>query len=156
MGGFTSLLAAAGIGLQVYGQYRAGQDAAAAAAYNAAIFQQEAAVVETKKGLTEAQYNRLIRKLEGETVTAVAASGYDLSGSFLEVMNDSLTQANLDKQTELYNLEVEKAFKRSAAEEATRAGRRYVRTANVQAASTLLTQGNEWYQKYGGFGKKDT
>ena len=90
----------------------------------------------------------MIRQLSGKTVSAVAASGYDLSGSFLTVMNDRLTQANLDKQTELYNLEVSKSQSLSAADEAQRAGARARTTAMIGAGSTLLTAGNEWYSKY--------
>lgn len=158
MGAFTSALALAGIGLTAYGQYKQGQDAAAAAQYNAAIYEQQSEVLDVKKKLTAEEYDRLIRKLRGSQVTAVAASGYDLSGSFLEVMNDALTQAQLDKQVELYNLEVEKRQALSAAEESRRAGSAARSLATIKAASTILTEGNEWYSKYGGFGtaKKTT
>jgi hypothetical protein len=152
MGAFTSALALAGVGLQAYGQYKSGQDAYAAAQYNAAIFQQQSEVLDVKKGITREQYDRMIRKLEGASVTAIAASGYDFSGSFLEFMNDTLTQAQLDKQLELYNLEVEKRQAISAADESRRSGTTARTSANIQSVATLLTEGNEWYSKYGGFG----
>lgn len=152
MGAFTSALALAGVGLQAYGQYKSGQDAYAAAQYNAAVFQQQSEVIEVKKGLTRQEYERMIRKLEGASVTAIASSGYDFSGSFLEVMNDNLTQAQLDKQKAIYNLDVEKLQAQSAAEESSRAGVRAATSGNINSVATLLTQGNEWYSKYGGFG----
>ena len=148
MGAFTSALMLAGIGLQVAGQYKSGQDAYAAGQYNKAVYEQQAQVIDVKKGISRQQWDRLIRQLSGKTVSAVAASGYDLSGSFLTVLNDRLTQANLDKQTELYNLEVSKSQSLSAADEATRAGARARTTALIGAGATLLTSGNEWYSKY--------
>jgi hypothetical protein len=152
MGAFTSILAAGAIGLQAYGQYKSGQDAQAAADYNAAIYQQQSQVIEVKKGITKQQYDRMIRKLQGASVTAIASSGFDMSGSFLEVMNDNLTQAQLDKQIEIYNLDVEKSFALSSADEARRAGARARSAANIGAITTILTGGNKWYQEYGGFG----
>jgi len=152
MGAFTSALALAGVGLQAYGQYKSGQDAAAAAQYNSAIYQQQSEVIEVKKGLTRQEYDRMIKKLQGASVTAIASSGYDMSGSFLEVMNDNLTQAQLDKQKAIYNLEVEKLQAGSAAEESLRAGDRARTSSNIGSVATLLTEGNEWYSKYGGFG----
>jgi len=152
MGAFTSMLALAAVGTQAYGQYKSGQDAQAAADYNAAIYQQQAQVIDVKKGITRQQYDRSIRKLEGASVTAIASSGYDFSGSFLEVMNDNLTQAQLDKQISIYNLDVEKSQALSAASESQRAGSRARSAANIGALSTVLTGGNEWYSKYGGFG----
>ena len=127
-----------------------------AADYNAAVYDQQASLFQVKKGLTAEQYDRIIDKLEGESISAVASSGYDLSGSFLTVINDNLTQAYLDKNTELFNLEVGKRQSQSAAAESRRTGKAVKSAANVEAASTLLTQGNEWYQKYGGFGAKET
>ena len=148
MGAFTSALALAGIGMSVYGQYKSGQDSYAAGQYNQAVYQQQASVIDVKKGISRQQWDRMIRQLSGKTVSAVAASGYDLSGSFLTVMNDRLTQANLDKQTELYNLEVSKSISLSAADEAQREGARKRTSSLIGAGSTLLTEGNEWYSKY--------
>jgi hypothetical protein len=149
MGAFTSVLMAAGIGLQVYGQYKEGQDAYATGQYNAALYKQQADIIDVKKKLSKHDWARTIDQLEGKVTSAVASSGYDLKGSFLTVMADRLTEAQLDKQTELYNLEVAKGQSLSAADEATREGSA-ARTASLfKAGGTLLTEGNEWYGKYG-------
>lgn len=143
------MLMAAGIGMSAYGQYREGQDAYAAAQYNAEIYKQKAAAIDVKKGISEHDWNRFLDQLEGKQTVAVAASGYDMSGSFLTQMNDVLTQAQLDKQEELYNLEVSKSLSLSSADEAVREGQRR-RTAGIYGTTaTLLTGGNEWYSKYG-------
>ena len=153
MGAFTSVLMAAGIGMQVYGKYKEGQDAYATAQYNAGLYKQQADIIDVKKGLSKYDWERTIDQLEGKSVSAVASSGYDMSGSFLTVMNDRLTQAQLDKQTELYNLEVSKSQSLSAADEAVRAGKAARTSALFNAGATLLTEGNDWWSKYGGAGK---
>jgi hypothetical protein len=138
--------------MQSYGQHQSGADVQSAANYNAAVHEQRAQSIEVKKGLTRQQYERLFRQMESRSVAAIAGSGYDYSGSFLEVVNDSLTQIALDEQIAIYNLEVEKMQAHSSAEESRARGAVAARSGNVNALSSLLTQGNEWYQKYGGFG----
>ena len=152
MATFTAIAAGLGVGMSAYGMWKSGQDSQAAANYNAAIYDQQASLIEAKKGLTKEQYARMINKLEGSMVTAVSSSGYDMKGSYLEVMNDSLTQAYLDREVELYNLEVQKRQARTAASESRRTGKAMSTAGSIAAASSLLTEGNTWYQKYGGFG----
>lgn len=149
MGAFTSVLMAAGIGMQVYGQYKEGQDAYATAQYNAGVMKQQADIIDVKKKISKHDWERTIDQLEGKTVSAVASSGYDLSGSFLTVMSDRLTQAQLDKQTEMYNLEVSKSQSLSAADNAVRAGKAARTSSLFNAGATLLTEGNEWWDRYG-------
>jgi hypothetical protein len=140
---------AVGTGMKVAGQIKAGQDAQAAAEYNAAVYQQQASAIDVKKKISNQSWDRIIDQLGGQLTTAVASSGYDYSGSFLEVVNDRMTQAFLDKQIDNYNLELSKSQALSASEETLRAGSR-ARTASLfQAGGTLLTEGNEWYSKYG-------
>ena len=149
MGAFTSALMAAGIAMNAYGQIKAGKDAYAAGQYNAAVYKQQSESIDVKKGISKQRWDRVIRQLGGKLTTAVASSGYDYSGSFLEVINDRLTEAQLDKQMELYNLELSKSQSMSAADEAMRAGAS-ARTASLfGAAGTVLTEGNEWYSNYG-------
>jgi type II secretory pathway pseudopilin PulG len=149
MGAFTTALLAAGTVMKVVGQVKAGQDAQAAAEYNAAILRQQAESIDVKQRISNKSWDRLINQLGGKLTTAVASSGYDYSGSFLAVVNDRMTQAYLDKQIENYNLELSKTQSLSAADEAQRAGAR-ARTASLfQAGGTILTEGNEWYSKYG-------
>jgi hypothetical protein len=150
MGAFTSALAAVGIGMQAVGTIKAGQDAQAAAEYNAATYRAQADAIDIKKQISEQSWDRLIKQLDGQSTVAVASSGYDYSGSFLEVVNDRMTQAYLDKNIESYNLELAKSQSLSAADEAIRKGKAARSAALWSAGGSLLTQGNEWYSKYGG------
>ncbi len=149
MGAFTSALLAAGTAMKVVGGIKAGQDAQAAAEYNAAIYEQQAAAIDVKKRISNQRWDRILDQFGGKLTSAVASSGYDYSGSFLAVINDRMTEAYLDKQIDNYNLELEKSGKLSAADESRRSGSA-ARTASLFAAGgTILTEGNDWYSKYG-------
>lgn len=149
MGGFTSALLAAGTAMKVIGGIKAGKDAQAAAEYNAAVYEQQAQAIDVKKKISNERWDRVIKHFGGELTSAVASSGYDYSGSFLAVVNDRMTEAFLDKQIDNYNLELEKSGKVSSASESRRTGSR-LRTASLfEAGGTILTEGNEWYSKYG-------
>jgi len=149
MGAFTSALMLAGTAMNAYGQIKAGQDAQAAAEYNAAVYRQQAEAIDVKKGISKQRWDRVLRQLGGKLTTAVASSGYDYSGSFLEVVNDRMTEAQLDKQMENYNLELSKSQSLSAADEAQRSGAA-ARTASLfSAGGTILEGANSWYSKYG-------
>ena len=149
MGAFTSALAAVGVGMKVVGGLKASKDAQETAEYNAAVYQQQAQSIDVKKKISNQSWDRLIKQLGGQLTTAVASSGYDYSGSFLDVANDRMTQAYLDKNMENYNLELAKSQSLSAADEAQRAGAAKRSAAFWNAGGTLLTEGNAWYSKYG-------
>jgi hypothetical protein len=154
MGAFTSAaLAAASIGTQVYGQYQQGKAAKEAAEYNASVYREQAQLTGVKKELSAYQYDRQIEQLRGGIVTTTAAQQRDLSGSSLLVMIDSLKEAQLDKAIEQLNIESDAKRAVSKAEEYQIKGRRELASSRTEAVGTLLTQGNQWYQQYGGFGK---
>jgi len=151
--GSTKGVSAVGTGLDLLGMFKSGNEAQDASNYNAAIYMQQSAIIDKKKDLTNQQYNRKFRQVTGQSVVAVSSSGYDLSGSFLAVLNDRLTQVELDRQSAIYNLEIEKITAESNASEQRRDADRAKSSSLYDMGASLLTQGNEWYQKYGGFGK---
>jgi len=154
MGAFTTMaLSAASVGMQAYGQYQQGKSAKEAAEYNSAVYKQQAAITDIKIGITAEQYDRTIEQLRGATTVAISGQNRDLSGSALYVMEDNLTQAQMDKSMEIFNQESDKTRALSSAREYEIKGQRELRSSTIQAGTTLLTKGNDWYQKYGGFGK---
>ena len=150
MAAVAAVLGAVGIGMSAYGMWKSGQDAAAAGAFNANMYNYQAKMIEDKKQLTRREYERRIDQIEGESVVAVASSGYDMKGSYLSVINDTLTQAQLDKQKALYNLDIEKFQAASNAQAATMSGQAAQSAANTEALATTLTEGSKWYASYGG------
>ena len=153
MGGFTAALTAASMGMQVLGQYQAGKAGEQAAKYNAAAYDQQAQNIAVKKDISALQYDRAIEQLRGTGITTIASQGRDLSGSALLVLSDSIEQMEFDKSIEQYNLSIDENRALTSAEEYRLQAGREKRAGIVNAATTLLTQGNDWYEKYGGFGK---
>ena len=146
MGAFTTALLAAGTAMKVIGGIKAGNDAYASAQYNNAVYQQQAEAIDVKKKISNQNWDRLIRKLGGKMTSAVASSGYDYSGSFISYISDQITEAQLDKQIENYNLELSKSQSLSAGEEALRTGAAKRTAALFTAGGTILTEGNTLYQ----------
>jgi hypothetical protein len=151
MGAFTAALAAASVGMQVYGKYQEGKIAQQTAEYNASLYEAEARNVEVKKGITKEQFARKKKQFHGATVVAVSGQNRDLSGSALHVLNDNMTQLEMDETMAIYDLDIKKDTALASASKSIRAGSAARSSANVDAATSLLTGGNEWYQKYGGF-----
>jgi len=156
MGAFTAALLAAGTAMKVIGGIKAGNDAQAAAEYNAAVLEEKAASIDVKKKISNERWGKVIDQFGGELTVAVASSGYDYSGSFLSHINRVMTEAQLDKQIDNYNLELEKHQALSGAGEQRRAGSAAKSAALWGAAGTALTEGNEWYSKYGQAGSATT
>lgn len=153
MVGFSSGLMLAGIGTQVYGQYKAGQDAQAAAEYNSQVYQEQAKQIGYTKVVVNKQYDRAYADLKGETITNIASQNRNLDGSALLVMIDNLEQLEVDRINEIYNADIGQSKALSSARQSEISGNRAAGTARLQSVGTLLTQGNEWYEKFGGFGK---
>jgi len=155
MGAFTSALLAGSTALNIFGQFKEGQQAQEAANFNAAIYQQNRQIIDINKELTKSQFDRAIKFLKGKTVAATAAAGIDFSGSALEVFNDNVTQAELQKQQALFDLEVSGIRATDAAEESRRAGIRVSSAATTGALTSILTEGNDFFQRFG-FSSKAT
>lgn len=73
---------------------------------NARILEQQAISEREGQSLLEGQKRRLIKSRIGTQVAAVAGRGLKLTGSPLDVMVDSLTNAELDISIDRYNSEV--------------------------------------------------
>lgn len=118
-----------------FSDYSAGKAEAAQANYNAGIERQQASMIEAQKGLEGYQYDRAIARMRATTVSRTAKSGLLLKGSPLATLIDTETQMQLDKSVGQYNLEYEKRYHLSVAEQYS-AQARY---AKARASSGLFT-----------------
>jgi len=75
-------------------------------AYNAAVLQQRAEAERRSQTLLEAQKRKIIEANLGTQVALYAKSGIKMTGSPLDVMLDSLTNAEMDIAIDRYNSEV--------------------------------------------------
>lgn len=132
MGAMTSIMVGLGVvsaGAQMIGGFASGNEADANARavtseanYNAAIYEQQAAMIEQQKNLKIAQDKRQIRFVQGQTVAMTAHKGIELSGSPLAILIDSTTQMNMDMAINAYNYDMQKYGALSAADSTRRKG----------------------------------
>ncbi len=75
---------------------------------NAAAYRIQAQNIQTQKGILARQYGVQGSLLEGQAVTTAARQGIKNSGTVASSISASLTELNLQKGYELYNLEVQR------------------------------------------------
>lgn len=95
-------LLAASVGMQAIGMIQQGQAQANAARYNAAIADRNAQIATDQANQDAQQQQRVARQRIGAIRAGYGASGVDVAGSPLDVLADSASQAELDRQTILY------------------------------------------------------
>ena len=132
MGAMTALmvgLGAASAVSQITGGMQAKQEAEtnaaairAESAYNAGVYEQQAGMIEQQKNLKLTQDQRLMRFAQGKHVAVTSAKGLQLSGSALAILNDSMTQMQMDTAITQYNYDVEKYAVKSQGESVRRKG----------------------------------
>jgi len=146
MGLFTSVLAiAATAGSQIY----KGMEQKKTANRNAAIADQQAGLIDEQAGLEAYRYDRAKQRYAGAATARTAKSGFAMSGSPMAVMLDSLTQIELDKSIGQFNLDMEKRYARSGADEYRRQGSSAFSQGLVNAFSSTLRGGYDYGMRSG-------
>lgn len=150
MGAMTSIMVGLGAasavsqvmgGIQAKGEANTNATAIRAeSAYNAGVYEQQAQMVEEQKKLKLMQDERLIRFAQGKHVALTTAKGLELSGSPLAILNDTMTQMELDKAIGQYNLDVEKYALKSQADSVIRRGNTLAEQYR-RSGSTAMTAG---------------
>jgi hypothetical protein len=133
----TAAVAAAGAAVQGYSSYQQAKSAAKVDEQNAQLAEQqgesEAAAIREKA-----------RRLSGANRSAIGASGVDISGSFLDALNDSDINAELDAQTAKWNRKVEGANYSSRAAQSRSAASGALVNAGVGAGTAALSGYGNW------------
>jgi hypothetical protein len=80
----------------------------AAAENNAAAYYAQAQNIQTQKGIVARQYGVQGSLLEGQAIATAGRQGVKVSGTIAQSISASLTELNLQKGYELYNLEVQR------------------------------------------------
>lgn len=118
--------------------------------YNASVLHQQAGMIEDAKNLKIAQHNRMMRFAMGKTTNVAAGKGLEMSGSPIAVAIDTMTQMEMDKAIDVYNLDIDKYAVLSEAESTVRSGQTeageyrrkgdYYRTSGIVGGLTTLMQ----------------
>jgi hypothetical protein len=136
--------AAAGIGavgsiISGVGQYSAAKSQAKADRQNAQLTlaqgENEAALIREKA-----------RRVAGQNRAAIGTSGVDISGSFLDALEDSDINAELDAQTAHWNRKVEASNYRSRAAQSRASGTGALIGGALGAGTQALSGYGSWYR----------
>jgi uncharacterized protein involved in type VI secretion and phage assembly len=140
MGTTTALLAT---GLTAFGQIQQGQQQAQAASYNAAVARQKAQAARQAGELEAEKIRKQKERLTGRQKALYAKAGVTFSGSPMEVMIDSATDAEMDALITEYNYSVEASQAESQAQISNWRAKTYRSSSWTRAGATLLTGASE-------------
>ena len=108
---------------------------------NAQIADQEAQQIEKQKEFDLQRFDQNIQQLEGQTITRIAKTGADFSGTGLRILRNNAEQAEVEKNVITYNSKVAAAQRREAGNMFRIQGQ-FARQAGRSAAiSTLVSTG---------------
>lgn len=139
-----ALIASAAIG--AVSAMQAGAQASQTANYNAAVLDRRAANIEKKAAFDEARFREQARSLISSQRAAAGASGNLLEGSGMEVLLDTVEDAELDALAIRYSGSVEASEAASQAGIARLEGRQAKSRALVGAGASLLKGAGGLYQ----------
>lgn len=127
-------------GIEAIGKLQAGRAAYKSGLYNAAVAEDQANLEILSAGAREAAIRRSARRLQGQQLTALAASGGDISsGSALDVLKDSAVEAELDALTARYEGQLQARSQRQGAKLARMQGKQARTASYFSAASSMLS-----------------
>lgn len=136
--------------LQAVSQIGQGYAQKEEAKLNATIIEGKAGLIDVKKGIENVQYERMKAQVSGKSMANIAKAGIMPGGSPMAVMLDAQTQIGIDQAIGQFNLEQEKRYTLSQAEQARRQGRQAVYSGYSNAFSTMLS-GVSNFAMYKGF-----
>lgn len=135
---FAAVAVAGGV-VKAYGQYEAGKESKKAYDYNAGIEEQQALETRTAAALNDFKKRKAVEYAVGAQQAGYAKAGVVTNtGSPLDVLTDSLSNAYLDIAIDDYNYEVAARQHESQAAMDRYTGKQTLRLSKIQAFSTVL------------------
>ena len=108
---------------------------------NAQIADQEAQQIEKQKEFDLQRFDQNIQQLEGQTITRIAKTGADFSGTGLRILRNNAEQAEVEKNVITYNSKVAAAQRREAGNMFRIQGQFARQAGRAAAISTLVSAG---------------
>ena len=131
-----------GLGVMQYQQQgAAGKYNQAIQNRNAQIAEQEAAQIEKQLEFDLARFDQRFQQLQGQSITRIAKTGADLSGTGLRVLRSNAQQAEIEKNIMDYNAKIGQAKKFEEANFARIQGNIARQQARSAQISTLFSTG---------------
>jgi len=156
----ATMLALSSLGLggfSAFSQWKSGDKQKGAYDYNASMSDTEAINIRESAKLDEFRERKSLKGFVGQQVAGYAASGVEMTGSPLDVIRDTVANAELEIAIGKYNSEINAKQKESEADRLRQYGQIAKDTANTQATSTFLGSLMDTGTKfYGGSSKSKT
>jgi hypothetical protein len=150
----AALVAVGGLGVAQYQQQGAtGKFNQSIQNRNAQLSEQEAAQMQKQLEFDLGRFDQRFQQLQGQTVTRIAKTGADLSGTGLRVLRANAEQGEIEKNIMEYNSKVGQARKFEEANFARIQGQVARQQARSAQISTLFSTGTSLLSMSGGFGK---
>ncbi len=108
---------------------------------NAQIAEQEAAQIEKQLEFDLARFDQRFQQLQGQSITRIAKTGADLSGTGLRILRSNAQQAEIEKNIMDYNAKIGQARKFEEANFARIQGQIARQQARSAQISTLFSTG---------------
>lgn len=115
---------------------------------NSKIYQAQAAQIEQQKILTRKQFATRRQRMTGTIEARTGASGFEMSGNPLEVLNNNLEALEVDEKIAVSNLETEQQRAEDSSSFQKRAGRDAMTAGIMKGVSTALTPATGQYARY--------
>jgi hypothetical protein len=146
----TAILVAAAVGTAVtaYGQYQAGQAQERALNYQAAVQERNAQIAKQNAEYDAQRQESRLRRAIGSQRAAVLASGIQMEGTALELQQDTVQQAEMDRLAILYGGETNYQNARSEAELSRMQGKAAGQAGTTAAFGTVLGGFGQGYMMY--------
>ena len=149
IGAIGAIVGLIGGGMDAYGQIQSGKAEKKAQEYNAAVARQQAQATRTSGELGEIVTRRQVKQAIGAQRSAYAKAGVTFTGSAIDTMVDSLTNAEFGIAVEKYSSEVQARGYESEAALRSFYGGQAVKTSRINAFSSLLGTGTSFGLKMG-------
>ena len=150
MAGITAALSLGGAALSAVGSLSQGIAANNQAQANAQIYEAQAKNIAEAQKITASQYRTKQNQLRGTAITNAARGGLKISGSTANSISQSIMQLQMDNSYEQFNLQAQKINAYNNAELQRYQGRQAFTKGLINAGTTALNAGSDYYNKYWG------
>ncbi|MCB2012927.1 MAG: hypothetical protein KDF64_20460 [Geminicoccaceae bacterium] len=133
------VMAAAGAGMQAWGQYQQGEAAKDAAEYQATVHRQNAALRRKQASADEEKHRREMRQRIGMQRAAEAESGFAFEGSALDLMEQTVRNGEMDALNIRYAGQLDSRALELGADNAELEGINAQRAARTRAVASLVS-----------------
>ena len=145
---FALAAIAVGTAVTAYGQYQAGQAQERALNYQAAVQERNAQIAKQNAEYDAQRQESRLRRAIGSQRAAVLASGIQMEGTALELQQDTVQQAEMDRLAILYGGDINYQNAKSEAELSRMQGKAAGQAGTTAAFGTVLGGFGQGYMMY--------